>query len=68
MSEQELAESIHWEAEQYIPFDIQEVNLDYQVLDASAAGREHGHPPVAAKKDKINDYTSVVTQAGRNPS
>jgi type IV pilus assembly protein PilM len=67
MSEQELAESIHWEAEQYIPFDIQEVNLDYQVLDPSAAGGNMDILLVAAKKDKINDYTSVVTQAGRNP-
>src|SRR5437762_10176903 len=34
MTEAELAESIYWEAEQYIPFDIQDVNLDYQILDA----------------------------------
>jgi type IV pilus assembly protein PilM len=67
MSEQELAESIHWEAEQYIPFDIQEVNLDYQVLDAGAAGGNMDILLVAAKKDKINDYQSVITQAGRNP-
>ena len=33
MSEQELAESIYWEAEQYIPFDIQDVNLDYEIID-----------------------------------
>ena len=39
MTEAELAESIYWEAEQYIPFDIQDVNLDYQILDAgSGAG------------------------------
>ena len=37
MTEAELAESIYWEAEQYIPFDIQDVNLDYQILDAGAA-------------------------------
>ncbi|HSF16756.1 MAG TPA: type IV pilus assembly protein PilM [Vicinamibacteria bacterium] len=67
MSEQELAESIHWEAEQYIPFDIQEVNLDYQVLDAGASGGNMDILLVAAKKDKINDYQSVITQAGRNP-
>jgi type IV pilus assembly protein PilM len=67
MTEQELSESIQWEAEQYIPFDIQEVNLDYQVLDPSAAGGNMDILLVAAKKDKINDYTSVVTQAGRNP-
>ena len=56
MSEQELAESIHWEAEQYIPFDIQEVNLDYQVLDPGGAGGNMDILLVAAKKDKINDY------------
>ncbi len=67
MSEQELAESIHWEAEQYIPFDIQEVNLDYQVIDPGAAGGNMDILLVAAKKDKINDYQSVITQAGRNP-
>src|SRR3954452_22314786 len=39
MTAQELAESIHWEAEQYIPFDIQDVNLDYQVLDAGTDGK-----------------------------
>ena len=38
MSEVELSESIYWEAEQYIPFDIQDVNLDYQVLESGAGG------------------------------
>src|SRR4051812_42167486 len=38
MTEAELAESIYWEAEQYIPFDIQDVNLDYQILDAGTPG------------------------------
>ena len=67
MTETELAESIYWEAEQYIPFDIQDVNLDYQVLEAPAAG-EKGTMDVllvAAKKEKIADYTGVIAQAGR---
>ena len=34
MTASELDESIYWEAETYIPFDIQDVNLDYQILDA----------------------------------
>src|SRR5439155_17940454 len=34
MTPTELAESIRWEAEQYIPFDIEDVNLDYQILDS----------------------------------
>jgi type IV pilus assembly protein PilM len=69
MTEQELSESIYWEAEQYIPFDIQDVNLDYEVL-SPAGGNAQGTMEVllvAAKKDKIGDYTSVITQAGRTP-
>ena len=32
MSEEELGESIKFEAEQYVPFDIEDVNLDFQIL------------------------------------
>jgi len=32
MSDKELSESIQWEAEQYIPFDLEEVNIDFQIL------------------------------------
>lgn len=70
MSEAELADSIHWEAEQYIPFDIQDVVLDYQILDAAAAAAARGSMDVllvAAKKDKIADYTGAITRAGRVP-
>jgi type IV pilus assembly protein PilM len=70
MSEQELAESIYWEAEQYIPFDIQDVNLDYEIIDPGTGPNTQGTMEVllvAAKKDKIADYTSVITQAGKTP-
>lgn len=70
MTEQEVAESIYWEAEQYIPFDIQDVNLDYQILHAGTEGDARGAMDVllvAAKKDKIADYTGVIAQAGRTP-
>ena len=68
MTEAELAESIYWEAEQYIPFDIQDVNLDYQILDAGRGPDSKGTMDVllvAAKKEKIADYLGVITQAGR---
>ena len=70
MTEAELSESIYWEAEQYIPFDIQDVNLDYQILDAGTGPDSKGTMDVllvAAKKEKIADYTSVITQSGRTP-
>ncbi len=68
MNPEELAESIQWEAEQYIPFDVDDVNIDYQVLSTPASAGEGNMDVllVAVKKDKINDYTSVITQAGKN--
>jgi type IV pilus assembly protein PilM len=71
MTVSELDESIYWEAEQYIPFDIQDVNLDYQILDAGGGGPEAKGTMdvllVAAKKEKIAGYTGVIAQAGRTP-
>jgi type IV pilus assembly protein PilM len=66
MTEAELADSIYWEAEQYIPFDIQDVNLDYQIVDNGATSGKGTMDVllVAAKKEKIADYTGVIAQAG----
>ncbi len=65
MSQEELDESIQWEAEQYIPFDVKDVNIDTQILtpEGDAAG-QMDVLLVAAKKDMINDYTSVCAEAG----
>ena len=67
MTDAELDESIQWEAEQYIPFDIQDVNLDYQILNRADIGGKSTMEVllVAAKKEKIADYTGVIGQAGR---
>ena len=68
MSEDELSESINWEAEQYIPFAIDDVNLDFQILGPSQKEGSNMMDVVlvAAKKDKINDYVSLVTETGLN--
>jgi type IV pilus assembly protein PilM len=65
MTQEELDESIQWEAEQYIPFDVKDVNIDTQILtrEGDAAG-QMDVLLVAAKKDMINDYTSVCSEAG----
>ena len=68
MSEEELADSIQWEAEQYIPFPITDVNIDFQILGADTEGRgQMDVMLVAVKKDVINDYTNVIKEAGLNP-
>ncbi len=68
MSEEQLQETINFEAEQYIPFDISDVNLDFQIL-----GENENNPNqmnvllVAAKKEMINDYVNLAQLAGLNP-
>jgi type IV pilus assembly protein PilM len=68
MTEAELEESIQWEAERYIPFDINDVNIDFQIF---GSGQENPDVMdvvlVAAKKDIINDYVSVIMESGLNP-
>ncbi|HYA90330.1 MAG TPA: type IV pilus assembly protein PilM [Thermodesulfobacteriota bacterium] len=68
MTEAELEESIQWEAERYIPFDINDVNIDFQICGATQENTEVMDVVlVAAKKDMINDYVSVIMESGLNP-
>jgi type IV pilus assembly protein PilM len=70
MTPDELAQSIQWEAEQHIPFDIQDVNVDYQIVDPGTSPEAKGMMEVlivAAKKERIADYASVISQAGCVP-
>ncbi len=68
MTEAELESSIQWEAEQYIPFDISEVNIDFQILGPDAKDPAQMNVMlVAAKKDFVDDYTAVFAEAGLEP-
>jgi len=71
MSQAELNDAIPWEAEQYIPFDLSEVQLDYQVVNSGTpdAAAKPGLDVllVAAKKDRIDDRAGVIAQTGRRP-
>ncbi|MGH7265959.1 MAG: type IV pilus assembly protein PilM [Candidatus Rokuibacteriota bacterium] len=64
MSEAELRESIRWEAEQHIPFDIEDVELDFQVLKQD--GPQLEVMLVAVKKGKVGSYADAVGAAGLN--
>jgi type IV pilus assembly protein PilM len=66
MSEEELSESIKFEAEQYIPFDIEDVNLDFQILGPKEEPGQMDVILVAVKRDIINEYIAVVKEAGFN--
>ncbi|MEW6214950.1 MAG: type IV pilus assembly protein PilM, partial [Nitrospirota bacterium] len=67
MSEEELSESIKFEAEQYVPFDIEDVNLDFQILGPKEEAGQMDVILVAVKKDILNEYVSVVREADINP-
>ena len=68
MEEEKLQESIHFEAEQYIPFDISDVNLDFQILGPNETNPNQMNVfLVAAKKEMVNDYINLVNLAGLNP-
>jgi len=67
MTEDELKDSIKYEAEQYIPSDIEDVNLAHQVISRDTAGGHMTAVLVAVRKEKIDDYLRPVLQAGLNP-
>jgi len=68
MTEEELQDSIEYEAEQYIPFDVQDVNIDFHVI-----GEHESNPNqmnvmlVAAKKEIIDEYVDVLEMANLTP-
>src|SRR5437762_9819241 len=66
MSDQELAETIEKEAAQHIPFDLADVSLDYQILSDEVGRPQMDVLLVAVKKDKILNYTNVLSMAGRS--
>ena len=67
MSKNELAESIPWELEQYLPQSVEDVNYDYQVIPGETPEGNIDVLIVAAKKDITEDYVSIVRSVGLNP-
>jgi type IV pilus assembly protein PilM len=67
MTPAELAEQIQWEAEQHIPFDIKDVQIDYEVLRRRPEAGQMDLLLVAAKKDEISDYAQLARDAKLKP-
>ena len=68
MTDAELSDVIQQEAAQHIPFDIADVNIDYQILSDETPGPQMDVLLVAVKKDKILNYTNVLSLAGKTPA
>ena len=67
MTAAELSEQINWEAEQHIPFDLAEVQIDYEVLHQRPDQGQMDVLLVAAKREEINDLTNLAVEARLRP-
>jgi len=67
MKESEAKLQIRWEAEQHIPFDVNDVNLDFEIVNPTAGEDQMEVILVAAKKEVVNSYVGLIKEAGLNP-
>lgn len=67
MSEEDAREAIYWEAEQHVPFDIDDISMDFQVLQDDVGADQMELMLVAAKKDMILGQAELIRDAGFRP-
>ncbi len=67
LSEEDAREAIHWEAEQHVPYDINDVSLDFQILDGEVNPKQMQVLLVAAKRDMLNAHADLIREAGLSP-
>jgi type IV pilus assembly protein PilM len=68
VKEQQARELMRWEAEQHVPFDMESVELDFQILDPFAEGLEMSVLLVAAKRDLVEQKLRLLTDSGITPA
>ncbi len=68
MREGEARELIRWEAEQHVPFDMDNVELDFQILDPESEGLQMSVLLVAAKRELVETKVSLLKDIGIEPS
>jgi type IV pilus assembly protein PilM len=68
VKEKQARELMRWEAEQHVPFDMESVELDFQILDPDAEGLEMSVLLVAAKRELIESKTRILADAGLEPA
>ena len=67
MSEEDAREAIYWEAEQHVPFDIDDITLDFEILKEDIGADQMELLLVAAKKDMILAQADLIRDAGFQP-
>lgn len=66
VKEAQARELMRWEAEQHVPFDMESVELDFQILDPEGTDPEMSVLLVAAKRELVEAKVRVLTDAGLN--
>jgi type IV pilus assembly protein PilM len=68
MDESEARELIRWEAHQHVPFDMESVQLDFQILDPHGTDPQMSVLLVAAKRELIENRMTLLSDAGLTPT
>jgi type IV pilus assembly protein PilM len=68
MKEPEAREVIRWEAEQHVPFDMDNVEIDFQILDPEGDGLQMTVLLVAAKRELVEHKLALLSDVGVQPS
>jgi len=68
LAPQAAREAIHWEAEQHVPYDINDVALDFAILDTDVGPNQMQVLLVAAKRDLISAHADLLREAGLVPA
>ncbi len=64
MPDKEFEESLEWEVERILPFDLSEVNVDYQIIHRDEEKNQLEALIAAVKKETVEEYLNVVSEAG----
>jgi type IV pilus assembly protein PilM len=68
VKEAQARELMRWEAEQHVPFDMESVELDFQILDPDGDGLEMSVLLVAAKREIVEAKRHLLDDAGVGPT
>lgn len=68
MKESDAVEVVKWEAQQYVPFEIEGVEIDFQVLDPDSDGLQMDVLLVAAKRELVESKIGLLADAGLEAS
>ena len=68
MSREDASEAIVWEAEKHVPYDINDVSVDFEILDTDLGPKQMQVLLVAAKRDAVSAHAELVREAGLEPA